>query len=193
MADDFDVMSRKNRWDRTTRKVLEERVSEVPSQEFFTGDELKKIEKVIEAVVPGAQKSVPVKEMLGREFKESAKSGVRPVDLPWRPDMYKKGLEFLDEEARERFGKNLIDLSAEQATELLDKVSRGDVNKSIWGFPPELFFQAMVKDIVAIYYAFPQSWNEIEFAGPAYPYGYYRLGCNEKMKYEPEVEGESHG
>lgn len=192
MSDSFDVMSHKDRWDSTTRKVVEERVSTVPTQSLFDSEELKKIEKVADALLPGAQESVPMKEILGREFEGSYKKGVRLVDLPWRPEMYKKGLQSLDEEAKERFSKGLAELSVDQVTDLLVIISQGGAKKDFWEFPPDLFFRTMVEDIVAIYYSFPQSWSEIEFAGPAYPYGYYRLGCEERMEYEPDVEGKNH-
>jgi hypothetical protein len=193
VVDDFDVMSRSGHWDRTTRRVIEERIATTPTQQLFDDDELRKIEKVIEAVVPGAQENVPIKEVLGREFEGSFRKGVRLVDLPWRPDMYKKGLAFIDEEARERFGKGFLDLSMDEIADLLGKVSLAEVKDGIWEFPPDLFFRTIVEDIVAIYYSFPQSWNEIKFAGPAYPYGYYQLGCKGRMWYEPELEEGTHG
>lgn len=43
--------------------------------------------------------------------------------------------------------------------------------------PAKLFFQTRVlKDVVAVYYAHPQAWDEMGFGGPASPRGYVRMG-----------------
>ncbi len=187
---EFDVMPWKYHWDKTTQEVIEKRISEVPTQTFFDDSELRAVAKIIEAVIPGIHEDIPIKEILGRKIEGSEKKGVRPVDLPWRPQMYKQGLSFLDKESKATFSKGVADLTFDETTALLEKTLQEQVNKDIWEFPSDLFSQAMIADIAAIYYSFPHAWNEIQFAGPAYPYGYYALGCDEKMEYEPEL-GES--
>lgn len=177
----------KYHWDKITQEVIEKRVSEIPTQTFFDDSELRAVAKIIEAVIPGIHESIPVKEILGRELEESEKKGVRLVELPWRPQMYKQGLTFLEEESKLTFDKRLADLTLDETTSLLEKISQGQVDEDLWKFPSDLFFQTVVANIAAIYYSFPHAWNEIQFAGPAYPYGYYALGCDEKMRYEPEL------
>jgi len=193
MPDDFDVLKWKDLWDGATREAIEKRVSTVPDQAFFDADEKKGLEKVIKAVLPGIDESIPIVEILGQGLQAGAKKGVRSIDLPWKPDMYKRGLASLEKEAASAFGKSIPELTGEQLSALLEKISQNQVGGDIWEFPADLFFQEIAIDIASVYYAFPQSWNEIKFAGPAYPQGYYRLGCEEKMKFEPDLEGKDHG
>ncbi|MHB8841501.1 MAG: gluconate 2-dehydrogenase subunit 3 family protein [Candidatus Aquicultor sp.] len=188
MVEEFDVMSWQQHWDDTTRRVIEKRVTTVPGQDFFNDTELRALETLIEAIIPGVHGDVPIKETLGCEVKGSYKKGVRPVNMPWRPDMYREGLEALEKEANDTYGRGIGELFFEQVTELLGKIQHGHVTKDYWPFPAPLFFKTLVADIAAIYYSFPQSWNQMKFAGPAYPYGYYRLECDERMKHEPALE-----
>lgn len=187
MAEEFDVLSWRQHWDATTLEVIEKRVTEVPEQDFFNELELRALEPIIEAVIPGLHSDIPIKEILGREIKGSHKKGVRAADMPWRPDMYREGLEALEKEAHDAYGRSVGELFSEQITELLGNLERDHTTKQYWTFSAPLFFRMLITDIASIYYSFPQSWNQIKFAGPAYPYGYYRLECDEKMKYEPAL------
>lgn len=190
---EFDVLSWKNHWDKATREVIEKRIATVPQQNFFGEDELSVVAKIIEAIIPGIHESIPIKEILGRELQNSGKKGVRLIELPWKPEMYKKGLSFLEKEAEAEFGKSITELTFDETTRLLESLSQGETKADVWEFPAELFFQTLVADITAIYASFPHAWNEMEFAGPAYPYGYYQLGCDERMKYEPELGEKNNG
>ncbi len=188
MTEGFDVMSWQRHWDDTTRGVIQKRVTTVPEQDFFSDTELRALEALIEAIIPDMHGDVPIKEILGCEIKGSYKKGVRPVNMPWRPDMYREGLEALEKESNDAYGRGIGELFFEQVAELLGAIQRGHVTNDYWPFSAPLFFIALVTDITAIYYSFPQSWNQMKFAGPAYPYGYYRLGCDERMKYEPALK-----
>lgn len=189
----FNVLSWKDHWDKTTREVIEKRINTVPQQNFFSEDELSAVAKIIKTIIPDVHESIPIKEILGSELQGSEKKGVRLIELPWKPEMYKRGLSFLEREARAGFDKSISELTFDEATKLLERLSKGDAKADIWEFPAELFFQALVADIVAIYASFPHAWNEMGFAGPAYPFGYYQLGCGERMKYEPELGEENNG
>ncbi len=187
MTEEFDVMSWQQHWDALTREVIDKRLAAVPDQDFFNDSELRALETLIEAVIPGLHGDIPIKEILGREVKGSYEKGVRPVNMPWRPDMYREGLGALEKEANSRYGRGIGELFFEQITELLGDIQRGHINKDYWPFSAPLFFQAFVSDIAAIYCSFPQSWNRMKFAGPVYPYGYYQLDCDVRMKYEPSL------
>lgn len=186
MPEDFDVLQWKYLWDDRTRKVIEERVSAVPDQTFFNDDEMRALDKIAGALLPGTDKNIPIVESLGHDLEGNPKKGVRPVDLPWKHDMYKQGLAYLGKESEARFGKSIPDLSDEQILDILQHISKNRVGGDIWGFPADLFFRELVSDIATIYYSFPQAWNEIKFVGPVYPKGHYRLRCNKKMKFEPD-------
>jgi hypothetical protein len=53
--------------------------------------------------------------------------------------------------------------------------------------PAETFWTShVIHDVVGAYYAHPEAWNEIGWAGPASPRGYVRLGLNRRDAWEPE-------
>lgn len=188
MPSDFDVMANKGLWDKTTRNVLEKRLATVHEQTFFSPDEVRVLEKLVSVLLPGVPEDIPIVDILGSGLTPGDKEGVRLIDLPWRPEMYKRGLAFLEKEAESEFGAGIVNLSDEQLSTLFENISTGSVQADTWEFPANLLFRNLVSDIAAIYYSFPQSWNEIKFAGPAFPKGYYKLEYGEKMKYEPDLE-----
>lgn len=188
MSENFDVMKNKGLWDEKTRYVIEKRVGKAPSQRFFSKNEKEILEDILKTVLPEINGKIKVIEILGNSVKKDDKKGVRLEKLPWRSEMYKKGVKSIDNEALDRYDKNVSKLKEEELEKLINDISKGRINKKIWDFPSDLFFREMMIDITSIYYSFPESWDEIKFAGPSYPRGYYKLGCDEREGFEPEIK-----
>ena len=104
VAEQFDVMKWKGQWDKATRRVIEERLAQHPAQSFFDEGEVSMLTRLVAALLPDIADDIPIVEILGSSLVVGEKKGVRMVDVPWRPEMYKRGLAFLEEEARRRFG-----------------------------------------------------------------------------------------
>jgi hypothetical protein len=108
--------------------------------------------------------------------------------MPPLREAWRKGLDAIAAEARNRHGKAFQQLSGEAQDSLLADVQHNSVESRYWGDLPAggFFLHHLLKQVVGIYYAHPAAWSEIGFGGPASPRGYARLGFDERDPWEGE-------
>lgn len=165
-----------------TRRVLAERLDNVPSRRFFTEAEWAMLEALCTRVVPQEERAepVPIAPWIDAALFEQRGNGTRYASMPEAAVAWRQGLEALNAEAEARHGAGFAELPADRQDAILKDAATGDLSGPAWdGLPPKSFMRDIVlKTIVSIYYAHPAAQSEIGFGGPASPRGYVRLGAD---------------
>lgn len=180
-------------WDDATREVVRKRLHGVPARTFLTAEEWAVLEAVCGRLVPQPDRphdAVPIAPWIDRKLAQNSGDGYRLAEMPPMREAWRQGLCALDAEARRRHGSGFADLGAVQQDAVLRCVQQGDVTAPQWdGLPATRFFtDALLKTVVATYYAHPAAWSECGFGGPASPRGYVRLGSDERDRWEAEAQ-----
>jgi Gluconate 2-dehydrogenase subunit 3 len=168
-------------WDDQTRRVVRERLEEVPPIRFFTEDEARTLAAVAERIIPQPDRSddekVPIVPWVDEKLYEDRRNGYRYEELPPQREAWRLGLKGIDETAQALFdGKSFADLDPLSQDVVLTHVERGTAPGATWEqMPAARFFTSVLSiTIVKIYYAHPSAWNEIGYNGPSSPRGHVR-------------------
>jgi hypothetical protein len=168
-------------WDDQTRRVVRERLEEVPPIRFFTEDEARTLAAVAERIIPQPDRSddekVPIVPWIDEKLYEDRRNGYRYEELPPQRDAWRLGIKGIDETAQALFdGKLFVALDTLSQDVVLTHVERGRAPGAAWErMPAARFFTSVLSiTIVKIYYAHPSAWNEIGYNGPSSPRGHVR-------------------
>jgi hypothetical protein len=186
----YDVLSkwRTPSFDDTTRKVLADRLSEIPSRRFFSQAEFALLEAIVERIAPPLPGLSPcllalwiddrVYKNLGEGFRNA---GAPPLQQGWRD-----GIEAIDGEARRLFSAPFVALDAGDRDRTLRAIRTGETDAALWRNldPVSFFTDVLLKTVAGLAYAHPIAWNDIGFGGPASPRGYVRLGFDSRDPWE---------
>ena len=176
------TLSQKKFWDATTRKVVEDRVSNVPPIRFFTPTQLEIITAVCDRVMPQddrlSEYRIPIVNSIDERLWKNEISGYRFEDMPEDREAYHLGIRAIDLTALSVFGRHFIELAPIEQDSILKSIHDGKklAAHEIWKqISIDRFWHLLVQDCVAAYYAHPWAWDEIGYGGPAYPRAYTRL------------------
>lgn len=190
----YDVLSKWNSpsFDEPTRRVLEDRLANIPSRRFFDADQYAILRVVIDCILPQAERvesdRIPVEAFIDAMLFDNQGSGTRYEDALTPRHAWPRGLTGIENEAWKHFGRGIRGLDDDEQQTLLTRIDAGKVDAELWrGLHPKRFFRhVLLKEAVKIYYAHPSAWNEIGFGGPAAPRGYVRLGPDARDPWEAE-------
>ncbi|MGZ5201312.1 MAG: gluconate 2-dehydrogenase subunit 3 family protein [Telluria sp.] len=186
----YDVLDKWNSesFDDKTRRVLRERLSNVPPRRFFTEREWQVCEALVARVLPQPDRAepIPITPWIDAQLHTNLQEGFRYAHMPQQREAWRRGLAAIDDEARHRHDRGFPALGDAQADALLAEIERGHVNEALWhGLHPQWFFvTVLVKTVAGYYYSHPAAWSEIGFGGPASPRGYVRLGFDKRDPWE---------
>jgi hypothetical protein len=187
----WDVLSQRGSWDEATRKVVLDRVQNVPPYTFFDDRERRTLEALAEQVAPQAhrpaERRLPIGPWIDQLCADGGETGTRFADMPPLPEAWRLGLAGLDQAADASFGAPFAALDGERQREVLRAVVAGDPPGEAWSrLPAARWWSTLaVRQIAGVYYAHPYAWDEIGFGGPAYPRGYYALHHGAPEPWEP--------
>jgi hypothetical protein len=143
---------------------------------------------------PDREEPVPIVPWIDDMLHHNRGPGYRYADMPPMREAWKRGLDAIAAEARDRQGKSFEQLSPDEQDELLTDVQHDRVESRFWRDLPAggFFLHHLLKEVVAVYYGHPAAWSEIGFGGPASPRGYARLGPDERDPWEAkELDAEA--
>ncbi|HEY9289189.1 MAG TPA: gluconate 2-dehydrogenase subunit 3 family protein [Candidatus Dormibacteraeota bacterium] len=187
---DADVLAQRGHWDEATRKIVLDRVHNVPPYRFFKEQERTTLEAVCARVIPQdhrpGDKRVPIAPWIDQHCAHHDIDGYRFDDMPAQEIAWRKALAGMDEAATDLFGRTFNELNAAEQDAVLARVRRGDPPGESWrGLPVRRFWINMaLRQILGVYYAHPYAWDEIGFGGPAYPRGYFALNHGAREPWE---------
>lgn len=188
----YDVLDKWNSpsWNDQTREVVRKRLEDVPQRRFLTKEQWDLLEAIVARLIPQPDREdpVPIVPWIDDMLHQNHSPGYRYADMPPMRDAWRKGLDAIAAEARNRHGKEFHELSPDDQDELLTDVQDNRVESRYWDDLPAggFFLHHLLKETVGIYYSHPDAWSEIGFGGPASPRGYARLGFDERDPWEAE-------
>jgi hypothetical protein len=175
---EYDVLAEQDHWDDLTRKVVLQRVEQVPELRFFDEREAKTIGAFCDQITAQENEpKIPVLAFLDEKLHENKGAGYQYFDMPSDQETWRTIARGLDEEAR-TLGRDSYDLLTEhEQSEICHRFAKSELYAGAWGtFNVSRAFKIAVRDICEQFYSHPWSWNEIGFGGPAYPRGYAAFG-----------------
>jgi hypothetical protein len=106
--------------------------------------------------------------------------------MPDDGDAWKRSLAGLDADASAAHGVRFTHVDAQAQRELIEHVrtTEGDWH----GMPGSRVFELWMRYACAAFYSHPWAWNEIGFAGPAYPRGFKTLAIDRPEPFERREE-----
>jgi gluconate 2-dehydrogenase subunit 3-like protein len=192
---DYDVLEQSGHWDEATRKVVLDRVENVPEIRFFDALEARALKAFCDVVTAqDSEPRIPVLSYVDDKLYSGRLDGYQYYDLPDDRELWKLVARGLDEEARRRGAPSYADAGADLQEAIVADFADAKLHGGVWGtFSVSRAWTILTGHIVQAFYAHPWAWNEIGFGGPAYPRGYSRFGSPHLDKAEREEwEGEEH-
>ncbi len=179
-------------WDPKTRRVVLDRLHNVPERGFFSPREYATLAAVCARLLPQedrpADLRIPIAPFIDRRLDQGSGNGYRYEDMPWDDTAYRRGLQGIDETSRAlRGGRDFVALAPDEQDVVLGAVEDGEPPGETWRtLPARRFFRQLLQDVIQVYYAHPAAWNEIGFQGPASPRGHIRLALDKRDPWEAE-------
>ena len=175
---EYDVLTQAGHWDDVTRRVVEDRVKNVPPIRFFTEAEAHTLKAFCDVVTAqDAEPRIPVLSYIDEKLFDGKRDGWQYYDLPDDDELWRRVARGLDEEAAQAGSASFGDASLEAQVEIVHRFSRAKLNGGTWDtVNVARAFKVAMRYVAQAFYAHPWAWNEIGFGGPAYPRGYAAFG-----------------
>ena len=184
---DYDVLADSGHWDPHTRRVVLDRVANVPPIRFFTEQEAGTLRAFCDvAVGQDSEPRIPVLQMVDAKLHGGQLDGYRHHDMPPDPETWRQVAANLDQTAIEHGCEGgFAAATAEVQHEIVQRFSEGQLD---WELPVTKAWAVVMRGVLGAFYSHPWAWNEIGFGGPAYPRGYARLGAGQREHWERPPE-----
>jgi hypothetical protein len=194
----YDVLSQTSHWDDVTRRIVLDRVENVPPIEFFTTDEARTLDAFCNvATAQDAEPRIAVLNYVDEKLQAGKRDGWRFFDLPDDDELWRLVARGLDEQARHHSYESFADAPLETQIGVVHRFSKGELHGGVWEqVNVSRAFSVVMRYVAQAFYSHPWAWNEIGFGGPAYPRGYGAFGsphlgekesweADESVQYDP--------
>jgi hypothetical protein len=184
---DYDVLASSDHWDAPTRKVVLERVANVPPLRFFDEREAATLRAFCDvAMAQDGEPRIPVLELVDAKLFEGRLDGFRYADMPPDPETWRRVAANLDRTAAARgCEQGFAAAGSERQREIVEAFARGELD---WDLPVSRAWTVVMRAVLSAFYSHPWAWNEIGFGGPAYPRGFARTGEGQREQWERPAE-----
>ncbi len=185
---DWDVLSQADHWDAETRRVVLERVDDVPPIRFFGEDEARSLHVFCDTVMAQTEDPrIPVLSFIDDKLFRGRSEGYQYASMPKDGDTWRLLARGLDERARSLEAPGFADAPVDVRIRIVGELQRGELGGGVWErLDPQLTWKVVMNAVLDAFYSHPWAWNEIGFSGPAYPRGFARMGVGLKEAWEPE-------
>jgi hypothetical protein len=175
---DYDVLEQADHWDDATRRVVLDRVQNVPPFRFFAPAEIDTLGEFCDVVMAqDTEPRIPVLAYVDAKLHEGQLDGYQYFDMPDDRDTWRLVARGLDEESRWHGFDSFASSDLAFRIDTCSRFSRGDLHGGAWNeLNVSRAWSVVMRMILSAFYAHPWAWNEIGFGGPAYPRGYSRFG-----------------
>jgi Gluconate 2-dehydrogenase subunit 3 len=183
---DYDVLDEADHWDEVTRRLVLDRVENVPALRFFTAPEALTLGVFCDLVLAqDAEPRVPVLNMVDAKLFAGELDGFRYEDMPDDRDTWRRVATGLDAAARQHGAVDFVTAAFGVQQRVVDAFSNGELHGEVWDeLPPARAWKVVTRGMLSAFYSHPWAWNEIGFGGPAYPRGYARIGAGQRESWE---------
>ena len=175
----FDVMSQQRHWDDVTRELIIERIAGPREHRFFSDHEFETAAALLACLLDLDEPTARhLAITIDGRMAADRTDGWRYDTMPRDEETWRRSLAGLDADA----GGDFFAASAERRHELVAGVQHS--TDSWHGLAAGRLFDLWLRYACTAYYAQPSAWNEIGFAGPAYPRGFKNLGVDSREPFE---------
>ncbi|MFF2347073.1 gluconate 2-dehydrogenase subunit 3 family protein [Pseudarthrobacter sp. NPDC058119] len=180
----FSSLAQARHWDPVTAAVVQSRMAPPPDLRFFTPAEEAAARCLFDQLLgQHAEPRVPVVSMVDARLAAEQTDGWHYGNMPRDGEAWRASLAGLDHEARSREDCTFAQLSREVQAGLLQDIY--DLDQDPWhGLPADRVWSLWTRYACTAFYSHPLAWDEIGFAGPAYPRGYKNLGVDRLEPFE---------
>ena len=176
---DYNVLDEADHWDEVTRRLVLERVDDVPPIRFFTATEAATLGVFCDLVMAqDREPRIPVLNMVDAKLFAGELDGFRYADMPDDRETWRRVALGLDAAARQHGARGLRRRLGRRAARGRRRASPTASCTARCGTSCRraTTWKVVTRAILSAFYSHPWAWNEIGFGGPAYPRGYARLG-----------------
>ena len=191
----FSTLRQQKYWDGETRRVVVERVNTVAPIRFFTADEARTMEAVVDRILPQEDRTperrISLLPSVDDRLFRGEMDGYRYADMPSDQEAYRIGARAFALMAERLHGCRFEALGTMDQERLIRSVHDAEPAEAReeWAkMNIERFWTMLVGDVCSVYYAHPWAWDEVGFGGPAYPRGYMRLEEGEPEPWEVDEQ-----
>lgn len=180
----FHVLDQAKHWDEETRSVVFSRVSRPPDIRFFDTAEEAAATALFDRLLDQhpEDRRVPVTAMVDARLAEKETDGWHYDSMADDWEVWKTSLAALDTEAHAVHGRAFAACAEKQQIDLLAGIKDGDGE---WrGFHRARIWSLWTRYACTAFYSHPAAWDEIGFAGPAFPRGHKNLGLDSREPFE---------
>ena len=180
----FSTVGQSKHWDAATAAVVMARLGRPVDIRFFTPVEEAAARALFDQLLnQHDEPRVPVVNLVDARLTEEETDGWHYEDLPRDGEAWKASLAALDAETGARWGCSFALASRTQQARVLGEIQ--SLHKASWhGFPADRLWGLWTRYACTAFYSHPWAWDEIGFAGPAYPRGYKNLGVDRLEPFE---------
>ncbi|MEO6826705.1 MAG: gluconate 2-dehydrogenase subunit 3 family protein [Microbacteriaceae bacterium] len=180
----FDVLAQAEQWDRATQATVGSRLGMLPAIRFFTPEEEATAGALFDQLLYQREDPrVPVVQMVDSRLADGKTDGWHYDSMPTDAQAWRASLKGLDDDAGQRHGRRFVDCSWEEQTDILAAIH--DLGQEDWHeLAAGKVWGLWTRYACTAFYSHPWAWNEIGFAGPAYPRGYKNLGLDKREPFE---------
>jgi hypothetical protein len=175
---DYDVLAEQGHWDEVTKRVVLDRVENVPPIRFFTPEEADTLKAFCDRVTAqDAEPRIPVLSYIDEKLHGGIGDGWQYYDLPGDGEVWRRVARGLDEEARKLSFDSFAAAPLEAQAGVVQRFAQATLRGGTWAtLNVGRAWKVVMRYVAQAFYSHPWAWNEIGFGGPAYPQGYMRLG-----------------
>jgi hypothetical protein len=183
---DYNVLDEAGHWDEVTRRVVLERVEEIPPIRFFTASEAATLGAFCDVVTAqDGEPRIPVLNMVDAKLFAGKLDGFRYENMPDDRETWRRVAVGLDCAARQHGEESFAGAPEQVRLAVVQAFSKGRLHGEVWDqLPPSRAWSVVTRAVLSEFYSHPWAWNEIGFGGPAYPRGYARLGAGQRESWE---------
>jgi gluconate 2-dehydrogenase subunit 3-like protein len=185
---DWDVLSQANHWDEVTRKVVFDRVENVPPFRFFDAREQRVLKAFCDTVTAqDREPRIPVLSYVDEKFHKGELDGYQFAGMPDDRDVWRIVARGLDESAAALGVGDFASGSPDVQRQIVGRFANGELSGGAWEeLDVSTAWSVVTRAIMSCFYSHPWAWNEIGFGGPAYPRGYAAIGPGGTEHWEPD-------
>jgi hypothetical protein len=174
----YDVLAEVDHWDEGTRRVVLDRLHNVPPFRFFTLAEVDTLKAFCDLVTAQDEDPrIPVLSYIDEKLQSGVGDGYQYYDMPADGEVWRLLARGLDAEARTLTFDSFAAAPLEAQVGVVHRFSKAQLHGRAWDtVNVGRVWKIVMRYVVQAFYSHPWSWTEIGFGGPAYPRGYGAFG-----------------
>src|SRR5947199_2316779 len=156
----FQTLSQQAYWDEATRKVVLDRVENVPPIRFFSAEEVRLMQAVCDRLLPqddrDAEHKIPVVNYIDDRLYNRRIDGYRFEDMPEDHEAHRLGLQAIDAIAQHLFHKPFVQLGPREQDQVLRTIHdcNPPAGEVIWQKMSVMHYWLLImQDVLDAYYA----------------------------------------